>query len=75
MTRAALILSVGLALGGFLLGGVYQTSGGPGATHVVNKFTGGVRFCRGVVCEPARVPVAEPPLDDPFADLIPKDSK
>lgn len=51
--RLALVLVAGLVLAAIIHGGIYRTAtlgGSHPRVYVVNKFTGSVRACVGVVC-------------------------
>ena len=42
---SALILATAIVVGGFLVGGRYDSNFANGATSVVDRFTGAVRVC------------------------------
>ena len=54
IVKAALILSVGIVIGGFALGGLYTTTPAGGAyfVFVVNRWTGQATFCAASGCRP-----------------------
>lgn len=53
---AAVMLGIAIVLGAFLIGGRYQGVSGPRGSeaplvYVLDRFTGNVWFCGGMVCK------------------------
>ena len=56
-TRVAIILALGLIIAAFIHGGLYHATSAGGETPIVwriNKFTGSVFVCVGVMCQESR---------------------
>ena len=47
--RWAIVIAIGLIIAAFVHGGIYQMSAGNEVAWRVNKFTGSVQACAGIV--------------------------
>ena len=50
----SIVLSLGLIIGGFLLGGRYTITSSTGATYVLDRFTGSAYYCYLGECAPVK---------------------
>ena len=51
----SIALSLGLIVGGFLLGGRYTIATGASATYVLDRFTGSAYYCYLGECAPVKM--------------------
>ena len=66
-TFRVILLAVSIIASGFLIGGRYQAVPVPrdnafGLVYIVDRFTGGAKYCLGVDCREVRDALPPPPI-------------
>ena len=67
-TFRVILLAVSIIASGFLIGGRYQAvpvarSDAFGIVYIVDRFTGGAKYCLGIDCREVRDPLPPPPIE------------